>query len=45
VATEARLAAPVLIVIGRVVALADVLAAPVDASGLSNDGARTARHG
>jgi len=45
VATEARLAAPVLIVIGRVVALADVLAAPVDASGLWNDGARTARHG
>jgi len=45
VATEARLAAPVLIVIGRVLALADVLAAPVEAPGLSDDRTRTARHG
>lgn len=45
VATEARLAAPVLIVIGRVVALADVLAAPVEATGLSDDATPTARHG
>jgi len=45
VAIEARLAAPVLIVIGRVVALADALAAHVETPGQSDDGTRTARHG
>jgi len=44
-AAAAKLAAPVLIVIGRVVALADALAAPLEAPGRSDARTRSASHG